>query len=49
MRPNPLAQWVRVQTRFYFENALELLDQPGEWYLDETANVVYYKPRSART
>lgn len=29
---------------FYFENALEFLDQPGEWYLDETANVLYYKP-----
>ena len=31
---------------FYFENALEFLDQPGEWYLDETAKVLYYKPRT---
>jgi hypothetical protein len=31
---------------FYFENALEFLDQPGEWYLDEGQNVLYYKPRS---
>ena len=31
---------------YYFENALEFLDQPGEWYLDETQNVLYYKPRS---
>jgi len=31
---------------YYFENALELLDQPGEWYLDETQNVLHYKPRS---
>ncbi len=31
---------------YYFENALEFLDQAGEWYLDETANVVYYKPRT---
>lgn len=31
---------------YYFENAFELLDQPGEWYLDETADVVYYKPRA---
>jgi len=31
---------------YYFENALELLDQPGEWYLDETQGVVYYKPRT---
>ncbi len=31
---------------FYLENALEFLDQPGEWYLDETAQVLYYKPRA---
>ena len=31
---------------YYFENALELLDQAGEWYLDETQKVLYYKPRS---
>jgi len=31
---------------YYFENALELLDQPGEWYLDETQSVLHYKPRS---
>jgi hypothetical protein len=28
------------------ENALEMLDQAGEWYLDETAKTVYYKPRT---
>jgi hypothetical protein len=27
------------------ENAYELLDQPGEWYLDRSAGVVYYIPR----
>ena len=43
-RPNP-AFWPS-SLRFYFENALEFLDQPGEWYLDETANVLYYKPRA---
>jgi len=31
---------------FYFENAFEFLDQPGEWHLDETTNVLYYKPRA---
>jgi hypothetical protein len=31
--------------RIYVENALELLDQPGEWYLDRPANTVYYMPR----
>jgi hypothetical protein len=31
---------------YYFENAFEFLDQPGEWYLDETKNVLYYRPRT---
>ncbi len=29
----------------YLENALELLDEPGEWYLDEEAGIVYYLPK----
>lgn len=29
----------------YVENAYELLDQPGEWYLDKSAHRVYYLPR----
>ncbi len=29
----------------YYENALELLDEPGEWYLDIHAGKVYYMPR----
>lgn len=29
---------------YYFENALEFLDQEGEWYLDKNNNTVYYKP-----
>jgi hypothetical protein len=29
----------------YYENALELLDEPGEWYLDKHAGKLYYKPR----
>jgi len=31
---------------YYFENALELLDQPGEWYLDEGTGTLSYKPRT---
>jgi hypothetical protein len=27
------------------ENAYELLDEPGEWYLDRSTDVVYYIPR----
>lgn len=36
-----------VQASFptYIENAFELLDEPGEWYLDRAAHVVYYIPR----
>ncbi|MDF2921820.1 MAG: hypothetical protein K0R57_734 [Paenibacillaceae bacterium] len=30
----------------YIENAYELLDSEGEWYLDKTAGDLYYKPRS---
>ncbi|MGW7381949.1 right-handed parallel beta-helix repeat-containing protein [Streptomyces sp. NPDC054794] len=29
----------------YVENAYELLDQPGEWYLDTGSRTVYYLPR----
>ena len=30
--------------RYYVENALELLDQPGEWYLDRRQGRLYYWP-----
>ena len=46
VRPYPQLEWPSKSKCFYFENALEFLDQPGEWYLDETANVLYYKPRT---
>lgn len=29
----------------YIENAFELLDEPGEWYLDRREGWVYYMPR----
>jgi len=29
----------------YAENAFELLDTPGEWYLDRSAHLVYYLPK----
>ncbi|MBE7010980.1 MAG: hypothetical protein E7418_05775, partial [Ruminococcaceae bacterium] len=31
---------------FYLENALELLDEPGEFYYDKTNRYVYYYPHS---
>lgn len=30
----------------WYENALILLDEPGEWYLDDTADKLYYMPRA---
>jgi len=36
---------VRVAMPNYVENALELLDEAGEWYLDRPARTIYYKPR----
>lgn len=30
----------------YFENAYQFLDQEGEWYLDESAGELFYKPRA---
>lgn len=34
-----------VTSPVYYENALELLDEPGEWYLDTYDGYLYYKPR----
>ena len=42
--PRPYPQKSNNQV-FHFENAFEFLDMPGEWYLDLSADVVYYKPR----
>jgi len=37
---------VHVDLPSYVENAYELLDEPGEWYLDRTEHAVYYIPRA---
>lgn len=34
---------------FYFEDAYELLDTEGEWYLNTATNEVFYKPRAGET
>lgn len=38
----------RKGQRFYFLNVLEELDQPGEWYLDRRAGVLYFWPPDAQ-
>ncbi|MBN2294105.1 MAG: right-handed parallel beta-helix repeat-containing protein [Pirellulales bacterium] len=35
---------LRAELPHYIENALELLDEPGEWYLDRADKMLYYKP-----
>jgi len=32
--------------RYYIENCLEYLDQPGEWVLNSQKGILYYKPKS---
>ena len=35
---------INRRNRFYVENALEELDQPGEWCLDSEEGVLYFWP-----
>lgn len=35
---------IRPGDRYYFQNALEELDAPGEWYLDRKAGSLYFWP-----
>ncbi|MFF4974471.1 discoidin domain-containing protein [Streptomyces sp. NPDC001083] len=39
-----LQQGQEIQNPTWLENARELLDSPGEWYLDKSAGEVYYMP-----
>lgn len=38
-----IGYWEKAQ-RYYVENALELLDEPGEWYLNRETGVLSYWP-----
>jgi hypothetical protein len=43
------APWLSKETgnsAFYLVNALQFLDEPGEWYLDEVHQKIYYWPRN---
>ncbi len=35
---------LRIGDRYYIQNVLEMLDAPGEWYLDSDASVLYFWP-----
>jgi len=42
------APWISKETgnsAFYLCNAIEFLDQPGEWFADKTQQRIYYWPR----
>jgi parallel beta-helix repeat protein len=43
-----LSQWasypIRPGDRFYFRNAFEELDSPGEWFLDKETKMLYFYP-----
>jgi hypothetical protein len=47
-RPNPGFGYCS-QRPYYFENAYEFLDTAGEWYLNQSTNTLYYKPRAGET
>ena len=41
-----LKEGKQIELPTHIENALELLDEPGEWYLDRAAHEIYYMPRA---
>lgn len=43
-----LLEW-RATDNFRLENALEFLNEPGEWYHDADTNTLYYKLRDGET
>ena len=42
--PSPMVSTDGHNSAFYLTNAKELLDQPGEWYLDAKEQKLYYMP-----
>lgn len=40
---------IRPGDRYYFQNALEELDAPGEWYLNAEAGTLYFWPPGTKT
>lgn len=43
--PQPVMSPERGNAPFFLTNALEFLDEPGEWFADRAAGRVYYWPR----
>jgi len=47
--PSPMTPDTKHPSPFYLTNALELLDESGEWYHDIREHKVYYMPRKGET
>lgn len=47
--PQPVIDGERGNSSFCLSNALELLDEPGEWYQDYPSGRIYYYPEDGRT
>lgn len=45
--PQPVIGGERGNSSYFFANALELLDEPGEWYQDYPSGRIYYYPTEA--
>ncbi|WP_246144860.1 discoidin domain-containing protein [Actinacidiphila oryziradicis] len=43
-----LHQGEEIQNPTWLENARELLDTPGEWYLDKSTGDIYYMPKAGQ-
>ncbi|UOR03557.1 right-handed parallel beta-helix repeat-containing protein [Hymenobacter aerilatus] len=44
--PRPIIDGKNGSSAFFLTNAIELLDEPGEWYYDAPRGQVYYWPRT---
>lgn len=44
--PSAVVDGKNGNSAYYFTNAIQLLDEPGEWYLDMNAGKVYYWPKA---
>lgn len=47
--PQPVIGGERGNSSFCLSNALEMLDEPGEWYQDYPSGRIYYYPENGRT
>lgn len=45
----PTSMTVNEGDRYFFENVIEALDSPGEWYLDKAEGKLYYIPYEGET